>query len=286
MATIENQASLAYRGTVTLSNIVRGEVTSSLTVSKTAVLSTYGAGDVVTYVVTLVNTGDGPVTATTVTDNLGAYAFGTGTLTPLDYVAGSVQYYVNGTLQAPPTVTQGDGVSFAPITVPAGGNATLVYAATLNSYAPLGDGATVTNAVTVSGGGVCETVFASATITADATPELTITKEMEPMALTCGDPVTYTLTVRNYGAAPVPATDNATVADTLTPPLTALLVTLDGAPLTEGTDYTYNEQTGDFTTLPGALPIPAATVTQDPVTGEFTVTPGVAVLTLSGTLAG
>ncbi len=285
MAIIENQASLTYRGTVTLSNIVRGEVTSSLAVTKTAVLPTYGAGDVVTYIVSLVNTGDTPITAAAVSDNLGAYAFGTGTLTPLDYVDGSVQYYVNGVLQAPPTVTDEDGVTFEGIAVPVGGNATLVYAATLNAYAPLGDGAAVTNTVTVTGGGVCETVFATATITADVEADLTITKEMEPLTVTCGDPVTYTLTLRNYGAAPVVATDNAIVSDTLTPPLTALLVTLDGAPLTAGTGYTYNETTGEFTTLPGAITVPAATFTQDPVTGEFTVEPGIAVLTLSGTLA-
>lgn len=285
MAIIENQASLTYRGTVTLSNIVRGEVTSALAVTKTAVLPTYGAGDTVTYIVSLVNTGDVPVTAT-VTDNLGAYAFGTGTLIPLDYVTGSVQYYVNGVLQAPPTVTATDGVSFAGISVPVGGNATLVYAATLNAYAPLGDGAAVTNTVTVTGGGVCETVFATATVTAEVEADLTITKDMDPTTVACGDPVTYTLTLRNYGAAPVVIADNATVADALTPALAGLLVTLDGTPLVEGTGYTYNETTGEFTTLPGALTVPAATFTQDPTTGEWTVAPGVTVITLSGTLAG
>ncbi len=50
------------------------------------------------------------------------YTYGTGTLTPLTYVDGSLRYFVNGVLQATPTPT-----ADAPLTVPglrfAGGNA-------------------------------------------------------------------------------------------------------------------------------------------------------------------
>jgi len=59
---------------------------------------------------------------------------------------------------------------------------------------------------------------------------------------------------------------------------------LNGTALTEGTDYTYDEATGLFSTLPGAISVPAATYTTDQTTGNVTVTPGVTVLTVSGTV--
>ena len=57
-----------------------------------------------------------------------------------------------------------------------------------------------------------------------------------------------------------------------------------GAVLPEGTDYTYDEATGLFTTVPGVITVPAATYTQDPQTGVWTTVPGTATLTISGTV--
>ena len=98
------------------------------------------------------------------------------------------------------------------------------------------------------------------------------------------DRVTYTFVIQNTGNEAVVATDNATITDTFDPILTNLVVTYNGTPWTEGVQYTYNEATGLFTTLPGALPVPAATYTQDPVTGAYTLTPGIATLTVTGTI--
>lgn len=49
MAIFYNQATLSYNDTVTNSNIVTGEITETLTVTKTALTPTYTAGDTVTY---------------------------------------------------------------------------------------------------------------------------------------------------------------------------------------------------------------------------------------------
>jgi hypothetical protein len=82
----------------------------------------------------------------------------------------------------------------------------------------------------------------------------------------------------------VVATDDAAISDVFDPILTALAVTFDGAPWTQGTEYNYDAVTGLFTTVPGQILVPAAAYTQDPVTGAYSVTPGVVTLTVTGTI--
>ncbi len=284
MPTFQNQAALSYRGGVVFSNIVTGELTSSLTVTKTAVTDTYGRDSTVTYIVSLVNTGAAPLAGLTVTDDLGAYPFGMGRRVPLDYVDGSIKYYVNGTLQAPPVVSE-NPLRFSAISVPAGGNVILVYAADVNAFAPLGDTGSITNTVSVTGLGGAP-ITAEETVTAEDRPLLTIEKSMTPSSVSVGDLLTYTLTVENYGYLPIVATDDAVVSDTFDPRLADLTVTLDGVPLAEGEGYTYDEATGAFATLPGVLTVPAAVAVQDPVTGAYSLTPGVATLIIAGTVLG
>lgn len=101
--------------------------------------------------VSIVNSGNTAINGLTLSDNLGAYTFNTNTLVPLTYVNNTAKYYTNGTLQAAPAVTQGPPLSITGINVPAGGNATVIYEAALNEYAPLGIEAAVTNTATVSG---------------------------------------------------------------------------------------------------------------------------------------
>ena len=71
MAIFSNQATLTYNGTSTNSNIAYGEILDVLAATKTAVEGTYTPGQLVTYVVTLRNTGTAPLTGLTVTDDLG-----------------------------------------------------------------------------------------------------------------------------------------------------------------------------------------------------------------------
>ena len=108
-----NQAQLSYNDRTVNSNVAVGEVLDSFTITKSAVMGDYTAGDDVTYVLSIVNKGSSPVTGITVTDDLGGYTYGGQTLYPLDYVEDSVKYYVNGEFQpTAPAVTAGPPLAF------------------------------------------------------------------------------------------------------------------------------------------------------------------------------
>lgn len=284
MATFSNRATLTYTGGTALSNVVTGEITEVLTITKTAAGDTYRAGDTLTYVVTLINSGTTPLTGVTLTDDLGAYPFGTGTLTPLTYVADSLLYYADGVLGATPTITSLSPLTLTGITVPAGGDATIVYRAALNEFAPTAAGATATNTVSASGGGLTAPITATETVTVVDEASLSITKSLSPTTVPENGEITYTLLIENYGNTAATATDNVSITDTFDPILSDITVTLDGDTLVAGTDYTYDETTGVFTTTAGRITLPAATVTQDPVTGVYTTAPGTATLTVTGTI--
>ena len=279
MAIFTNQATLTYTGGSTNSNIAVGEILEVLSADKTAVSGTYAPGELVTYVITIRNTGSGAFTNLIVTDDLGG-----GANPPLTYEAGSVLYFVNGVLQAAPSVSAGPPLVFTGINVPAGGDAILVYQARANSFASPLPGGTIVNTVTITGGGLASPVTATETVTVETGPDLAITKTITPAQVSDYGTVTYTFLIQNSGNEALAATDNATVADLFDPILTGLTVTLNGTVLAEGTGYTYDEATGQFATVPGIITVPAATFTQDPVTGEYTSTPGLATLTVTGTI--
>lgn len=284
MAIFSNQATLTYNGNTTNSNIAYGEILDVLAATKTAVEGSYTPGSLVTYVVTLRNTSNAPLTGLVVTDDLGGYDLNGTTVYPLTYENGSAALFVDGVPQAAPAVTAGPPLVFSGITVPAGGDAVLVYQARANAFADPAVGGTIDNTVTVTGDGLSSPVTATETVTAAAEPVLTITKSITPSQVVDNDRVTYTFIIENTGNEAVVATDDAVITDTFDPILTDLVVTFDGATWTEGVQYNYNEATGLFATVPGQILVPAATYTQDPVTGEYTVTPGVATLVVTGTI--
>lgn len=283
MAIFYNQASLSYGGNTINSNIVSGEVVEVLTASKNATLTTYFSGDEVTYVVSAVNSGTTAITGLTLTDDLGAYDYGTLTLVPLTYVDGSVLYYANGVLQATPTVSSSPSLVITGLTVPAGGNAVIIYKASINSFAPLGEAATITNTATISGTELSVPITASSVITAGAAPDLSITKAITPETVTENSALTYTFTILNYGSAEATAAD-LVVTDTFNPILSDLTVTYNGSPWTEGVNYTYDETTGEFATIAGEVSVPAATYSQDTMTGVWAVNPGTAIIRVTGTI--
>lgn len=284
MAIFSNQATLTVNGNATNSNIAYGEILDVLAVTKTAVEGNYTPGELVTYVVTLRNTGAATLTGLTVTDNLGGYSFGGTTVYPLTYENGSAALFVNGVPQASPGVTAGPPLVVTGISIPGNGDAVLVYQARANAFADPAAGGIIENTVTVTGDGLSAPITATETVPAATGPELTITKSITPTQVVDNDRVTYTFVIQNTGNTPVVATDNATVTDTFDPILTGLTVTFNGVPLTEGIQYTYDEATGLFATVPGQITVPAATYTQDPVTGAYTVNPGVATLVVTGTI--
>ena len=285
MPTFTNQAQLTYNNTVVNSNVAVGEIVQVLSATKTALSGSYTIGDKITYAVGIVNTGNTPFTGITVTDDLGAYTFGEDTtLYPLTYVDGSVLVLTNGVPGAEPTVTAGPPLVISGITVPANGSVVIIYEAEVNAFAPGDVGGTITNTVTISGEGLSTPITADETVTVDEGPDLTITKSISPIPVNENGQVTYTFTIQNYGNAEADAEYNVTLTDTFDPILSNITVQYNGAILTEGTDYTYDQTTGLFATVPGRITVPAATFAQDPVTGVISVTPGVSTLVVTGTI--
>lgn len=284
MAIFSNQATLTYNGSSTNSNIAYGEILDVLVATKIAVEGSYLPGQLVTYVVTLRNTGNAALTGLVVTDNLGGYVFNGTTVYPLTYEDGSAALFTNGVPQAAPTVTAGPPLVISDIIVPAGGDVVIVYQAMANAFADPAVGGSIDNTVTVTGDGLSAPITATETVTAETRPALTISKSITPAQVVDNDRVTYTFVIQNTGNQAVVATDNAAITDTFDPILTALTVTFNGVTWTQGLQYNYDEATGLFTTVPGQILVPAATYVQDPVTGAYTATPGIATLVVTGTI--
>lgn len=283
MAAFYNQATLSYNGTVKSSNITTGEIINVLSATKNAVTDTYSSNDDIVYVISIVNTGTSGFNGVTVTDDLGQYtAEGTtDEVVPLTYVDDSIQYYINGIAQAAPTVTDTEPLTINGLNIPAGSNVTLIYAATTNAFAPLAAGSEITNTATFSGTGF--TPFtASDTITPVTEADLMISKSLSPAAVEENGDVTYTFLIQNFGSKAADVADNVIFSDTFTPVLSNLTATYNDAPWTDGTNYSYDETTGEFESLAGQITVPAATFTQDTTTRAWTVQPGVSVIKISG----
>lgn len=281
MATFTNFATLSYSGGTTESNTVTGELLETLVLTKTAVREDYTQTDDITYVISMVNSGSTALTNLTLTDDLGGYTFDNETLYPLRYADGSIRYYVNGTLQTAPTVTAGPPLTITGISIPAGGNALIIYEAQVTSYAPLGQNAAITNTAALTGQGADLT--AQETISMESRADLTITKAISPATVTENGQVTYTFVISNTGSLAATGQDNVVLTDTFNPILNAITVTYNGTTLAEGTDYTYNTATGLFTTVAGVITVPAATYTQS-TDGTWVTTPGTVTLTVTGTV--
>lgn len=282
MAIFTNSATLSYNGNTVNSNTVTGNLIDVLAVTKTALVGSYSANDTVTYIVSITNSGTVPFTGVTVTDNLGQYTLGELALIPLDYTDGSVVYYQNGVLQPAPVATL-NPLTFSGITVPAGGNVTLVYETTTNNFAPLDAQSTIVNEVTVNATGLSTPITATETVTVTQQPVLSITKGLNPTNVTENSEITYTFTLQNTGNTAAEATDNVVITDTFNPILSGISVTVNGVALAPA-NYTYNETTGEFATLPGVITVPAATYEQSPETGVITIIPGVTTVTVTGTI--
>ncbi len=279
MATFTNQATLSYNNIKVSSNIVTGEIEEVLEAVKVAVSDAYSPGEILTYAVSLVNSGTTPITGVTITDDLGAYEYNEATLVPLTYVDGSVQYFANGVLQPAPTAVGGTNLVISGITVPANGDAVIIYQAQANEFAPVETGSEITNTATIDGSGAPE-VTASATVPAENEAILSISKSLAPIEVSENGTVTYTFLIANTGNT---AESDAVLTDTFAPILKSITVEMGGtAALSTG--YTYDELTGEFETTPGAFTVPAASFSRDPVTGEYTVTPGTMEIIVSGTI--
>ncbi len=280
MAVIQNQANLTYTyGTTTAtvaSNVAETERNASLSVQKRSIESAYRAGATLTYLVSIQNSGAAAIENAAVSDDLGAYTpvGADAPIVPLTF-SGNAALYLNGVFSQELTpVPEPRAVQFTIPSIPAGGNALLIYQAVVNGYAQLETGSVITNTVSVGD----EPLTASATVPVAAYADVSIEKEMSPNPITDGGQMTVTFTIENRGN--VEATD-LILTDDFALALSDISVTADGVPFS---DFTFE---GNRLTLPsgtqGTLSVPAATFSQDE-TGLVSVTPGVLVIMLTATV--
>ncbi len=281
MASFTNYATLRYGGVTVTSNTVTGTLPDALVLTKTPVNGVYVPGGTVTYLLSLVNPGETELTGLTLTDDLGGYVFGEETLYPLAYMLDSLQLLVNGLPQAAPAAAPGPPLVISGITVPAGGTVILAYAARATDFAPLAQGREIINTAEV--GGLPVPVTASASVTPEEAADLRITKGLAMEEARLPGEITYTFTIENLGSVPAAAAEAVVLEDLFRPALSGLRASRDGVPLTLGTDYTYEEGTGLFASLPGAITVPAAEYAQDE-NGVWTITPGQTVVTVTGNI--
>ena len=284
MATFTNQATLSYNGLSVNSNIVTGQMVCPLSMTKTPTDDTYAAGDVITYLVSLVNDGSTSYENLTLTDDLGGYEIGSQTAYPLQFVEDSLRFFINGLPQTAPALTPGAPLVVTGLSVPAGGNALIAYEAVVTDAAPLLADGCITNTAVLTGALITSPLEASATVTVVEQAELSIVKGLFPATVSENGQLTYTFDIQNRGNQPAGTEAGITVTDQFDPILRDITVTLDGQPLLAGTDYTYNQATGAFQTVAGRITVPAATFSQAKDTGDWMVAPGETVLTVEGTV--
>ena len=287
MATIENFATVRYTSNGTpltrVSNVAEIGLASSVTFSKSSLGDNYTADGTVTYILTISNTSSTPLTTLTVTDDLGTFTEGTLTLTPLTY-AGPALLLVDGqdvTAQLTVDSTNPASVVFSIPALAAGATANIIYEAAVNGFAPLDGTGAITNTATLVTDADCADGTATATVTAASAADVSVLKQMSPNPVVCGDTVTYTIRIYNYGNAPA---EDVQLVDAFDPAPTSITVSRNGE-LLPATGYTYD---GGVLTVPptgGTLDtVPAATFTRDATTGEVIVTPGVVEYVITGVI--
>ena len=287
MPSIENFATVSYTsGGITetkVSNIAEISVESAVGFTKTSVGTTYRENSILTYILTVTNSSGSDISGSTITDDLGTYTFGTTELTPLTFVEPAVLLINGQNVSAQLSVddTTPGSLVFTLPTIPAGTTANIIYKAQTNDYAPLATNSTITNTSTFESNSECADSTASATVSVANTANISIIKQMCPNPVVCGDTITYTIKIYNYGNT---AAENVVLTDDFNPAPANITVSRDGI-LLVGTDYSYVNGTLTVPTSGGTpLSIPPATFTQDPTTGIITVTPSVVEYTITGTI--
>lgn len=281
MAIIKNQAQLSYNNQITNSNLAFGRVLDSLTITKTAVNKHYAVGNSTVYIITLVNNEDTALWGLTLQDNLGEYKYAYKTLYPLTYTKKTLRYYVNGELQATPTVTKTQPLEITGIKIPANSYVTLIYEAVSNKFAPQAQNSKIVNTATLTiTGKQSKTITAKETICVESEPRLTIYKTISPVPVTETGTLTYTFLIQNSGNTAAGKDANIVISDTFNPELDDLKVFFNGSELINNTDYTYVN--GLFTTTTDKLNVPKATYIQDKASGAWVTNPGTSTLTIQG----
>lgn len=135
-------------------NIAYGEGAEILSARILTMEKVYAIGQHVTYLVSIVNTGKVQYADLTVESDLGMEINRCVAIYPLTYIEGTIKYFVNGVLQDSPLVPQQQPLTIKGITVPAGGNVTIIYSTFLNENAPHIRGTSVENTAVITGFGI------------------------------------------------------------------------------------------------------------------------------------
>ncbi|MBR0089880.1 MAG: DUF11 domain-containing protein [Clostridia bacterium] len=275
---LPNRASISYNGSgVVLSNQTNTTLIDQYTVelTKTPVVDTVIAGGDAVYVISLANTGAGALDGATLTDNLG------GTETPLSYVDGSAQFYMNGELVTGTATPDADSIVFGYAdTITPGDNLLVIYAASVG----IAQTGTITNTVTADVPTAEQTqriivAQASATITITPVANVSIFKAASADTVQIGDTLTYTFTLMNTGSE---TAENINFTDALPEQfyVTSVSYTVDGTetPIAD-TDYTIE--------APNTLIIPADSSTLEiDIPAATEEGPGITTITVTGTING
>lgn len=286
MATIENFATVTYTSGGVLetkvSNLAEIELDSSIDFSKVTLGTNYTAGSSVTYILSVTNGSTATVSNISITDNLGTFTQDTTELTPLTFNTPAL-LLINGQDASAQLTTDTSVAGAVTFTIPSlapGATANIIYNATPNEFAPLESGSTITNTAELASDSDCANGSATATITVLDTADVEVVKTMSPNPVVCGDTVTYTIRIYNYGNIPA---ESVQLTDTFTPAPTNITVFRNGVAL-NATSYDYTDGTlvvpaGDA----DADTVPAATFTREE-SGEIIVTPGVVEYVITGTI--
>ncbi len=287
MPTIENFATVNYTSggvaATRTSNLAEIELTSSLIFTKTTLGDTYTADTPVTNILSVTNTSNAPVTNIVITDDLGTFPFGATELTPLTYVE-PARLLINGqdaTAQLTVNTDTAGSVEFTIPTLASGATANIVYNTLPNQYAPLGSADAIDTSAALTSDSDCADGSATAAIAPAAAANIDVVKTMSPNPVVCGDTVTYTIRIYNYGNTPA---ENVRLTDTFTPAPENITVSRNGIAL-PNTEYSYVDGT---LTVPIATAdgdtVPAATSTRDVTTGVVTTVPGLVEYVITGTI--
>ncbi len=285
MATIENFATVSYTsGGVTetkVSNLAEIGLESAVSFTKTTLGDTYGEDSVITYILSITNTSASAIANVSITDDLGSFTFGTMELTPLAYTAPALLLIDGQDVSSQLTVndTTPGSLIFSFPSLPAGATANIVYRASVNEFAPLDLNSAIVNTATLTSDSDCADGSASATVTAESAANVSVFKQMAPNPVVCGDTVTYTIRIYNYGNIPA---ENVVLTDNFNPAPDSITVSKDGV-LLGGNEYSYVG--GTLTTPVGTgtpVSVPAATFTRDVATGIVSVTPGMVEYVITG----
>ncbi len=287
MPTIENFATVNYTSggvaATRTSNLAEIELNSSLNFTKTILGNSYSANTPITNILSVTNSSTAAATNIVITDDLGTFTFGATELTPLTYIA-PARLLINGqdaTAQLVVNTDTAGSVTFTIPTLASGATANIVYNTLPNEFAPLDTTAAINDTATLTSDSGCADGTAVANIAVAGAADISVVKSMSPNPAVCGDTITYTIRILNFGNTPA---EDVRLTDTFTPAPENITVSRNGVALAT-TDYTYVDGT---LTVPAATEtadtVPAATFTRDAVSGVVTVVPGVVEYVITGTI--